>query len=73
MDTLIESLERIRTRDGQTVPQLAKRLGLSDSLLYLLRDGKRRPGEKLYRAIIANIPELEPDVMRYLGNGHDTD
>jgi len=79
MDTLqahfqiVKAIEDARHRDGLSINGMARRLGVSHSTLVLLRQGKRRPGEKLLRALLVSLPELRPVVMEYMGNGHDTD
>lgn len=77
MDILAKALEARRTREGLSVAAMASRLGVSDSYLFLLRDGKRKPGVRFLRAVIQAFPDLQLLVFEYVaraevdGNGRE--
>jgi transcriptional regulator with XRE-family HTH domain len=66
MDKLAKALEQKRLQEGMTVAGMASRLGVSDSCLFLLRDGKRSPGVRFLRAVIRAFPDLQLLVFEYL-------
>lgn len=66
MDTLAKALEARREQEGLSVAGMASRLGVSDSFLFLLRDGKRKPGVRFLRAVIQAFPDLQLVVFEYV-------
>lgn len=66
MDTLASALEAKRAQEGLSVAGMASRLGVSDTYLFLLRDGRRKPGVRFLRAVIHAFPDLQLVVFEYV-------
>ncbi len=59
----MNALKERRQREGITVEEMAKRLGVSKSCLMMAQRGERRIGRKLGRAISQSYRDLAPLVM----------
>jgi len=64
--TLLGALEAIRTRDGQSVPEFADRIGISYQMLAAIRRGDRQPGPRTLSSILSALPETVLVVVAYM-------
>jgi predicted transcriptional regulator len=66
METKVAIIEKIESK--QKILQLnyvafAKKLGISRQLWAAIKAGRRKPGYKLFKAVMRELPELTLDVM----------
>ena len=72
MTKLLEAIDRKAADLQLTQEQLASCLGISDTYLTLLKQGKREPGNKFLRAVIQAFPDLQLLVFEYLATPLET-
>jgi len=66
-NALLQRLHEIQRFLGSTDDrEFAARLGITHSYWVMLRNGKRKPGHKLFVGVIKAFPELEKDALSYL-------
>lgn len=68
MDKLLKALEGKQAAEGLNQRELAQKLGVSDTYLILLKQGKRQFGVKILRAIGREFPDLQLLVFEYIAN-----
>ena len=66
---LVRRLRSAQLNEGLTDEDMARRLGVSSSTLWMLYRGRRRPGAKLLRGMLRAFPELRAEVYAYLCHG----
>ena len=73
MNTLVSALKLCARTRKLSPTDLAKEIGVSKSFIHLLLNGERQFGLQALRGIARAFPELEPEIMQYLRNGHEND
>jgi len=66
---LVEALKKREQQKNLSTVEMAKRLGIAPSYLYMFYSGKRNPGRKLLGAVIREFPDLNPIVSVFLRAG----
>ena len=66
MDIILKALEDKRAAEGLSVSKFATRLGMSDTMLILLKQGKRKPGRKFLQTVLRAYPDLSGVVSAYM-------
>jgi len=69
-NNLVLAINNYQEKTGLTTSELANKLGLHLSTLYRLKQGNRNPGNKVYRAICQQIPELRGAINESLVGGN---
>ena len=66
LSALIQVLRRIQSEEYLSIKGLAHRLGFSAGHLSMIYSGKRRPGIRFLRAVVAHFPQVRDLVARSL-------
>lgn len=66
--SLIEKLKEIQAREGLSDYKFADKLGVSPQLWQMTRTGKRDIGSVILKAVAKTYPELNRDVLIFLGS-----
>jgi transcriptional regulator with XRE-family HTH domain len=66
LSALIRVLRRIQSEEYLSIKGLAHRLGFSAGHLSMIYSGKRRPGIRFLRAVVAHFPQVRDLVARSL-------
>lgn len=67
MDRVVEAV--IRKQGSSTNVEIAKKLGITESMWGYLKSGQRQPGKKFYSAVMREYPELIPTVLMAMTQG----
>jgi DNA-binding XRE family transcriptional regulator len=70
-DPVVAKLREIRDRDRLSTGRMARKIGVDQSTLYLVFQGKRGVGRKLLDLAIAAYPEIADSHVRPLTIRHD--
>ena len=73
MKTLVSNLRVCARARRLSVPALARELGISTSYAHMLLNGERGFGVQALRGIVRAFPEMGPEVLDYLRDGHEDD
>jgi len=63
---LVRVLRGIQRNEQLTIEGMARRLGISPSMLGMVYHGQRNPGPKFLRGVLGAYPQLGDEVHRYL-------
>lgn len=66
MDIILKALEDKRAAEGLNMSKFADRLQISDTMLILMKQGKRKPGRKFLQAVLRAYPDLSGVVSAYM-------
>ena len=69
--TITEVIDDIRRRQSLSDAQIGERLGYTNTAVYYVRTGKRRPGTGFLRALAKEFPQYTGDVMNYTLRGEE--
>jgi len=70
---LIQALHTIQVKEYLSVKGMAHRLGFSAGHLSMIYSGKRRPGIRFLRAVVAHFPQVRDLVARSLEPSSEED
>ncbi len=59
VDKLINALKQTQAEQKMTDTAFAKRLGITRPMWHYIQSGKRKPGLKVFTAVIREFPELQ--------------
>jgi transcriptional regulator with XRE-family HTH domain len=66
MRKLVRVLRGIQHNEQLSTESMARRLGISPSMLGMVYHGQRNPGPKFLRGVLLAYPQLGEEVRRYL-------
>ena len=66
MKDLIKAINQYQEKNSMNDGEMAKQLGVTRSLLSLVKRGKREPGVKFIKGVMRTFPEMTLVVMNYL-------
>ena len=69
MNDLVLAMRAKQEDEGANMTQMAKKLGISLSLLSLVYNGLRPAGKKFCRAVVREYPDLKDTIAQYLIDG----
>jgi len=71
MNNLVEAVKKYQAEEEFNDSQLAQFLGIDKSTWSYIKSGKRKPGLKFLRAVVAKIPHLKSLISAEMfQNGH---